>query len=102
MKKSKKDSRNEVFKAYTFILQFTINMLVPIAAMTAVGYLLDKKFGTSFWVVVLFFVGAIAGGQNIYKMAKSLFPDKKPDYEKELLEYKEQKEANSLDKGNES
>lgn len=94
MKKDNKKNK-DIFKAYTFLLQFTINMLVPIAAMTALGMFIDKKFDTSFWAIILFFVGAIAGGQNVYRMAKSLFPDKKPDYEEKLEEYKKQKAEDS-------
>lgn len=56
--------------------QFGINMLVPIGLCTAAGIWLDKKCNTSFWVIVLFFMGAIAGFQNIFKMAKSMFSTK--------------------------
>jgi F0F1-type ATP synthase assembly protein I len=41
--------------------------------MSALGIFLDKKLGTSFIMVIFFFIGAIAGGQNIYRMAKKIF-----------------------------
>lgn len=67
-----------VFQSLTMILQFGINMIVPIAMMTALGIWLDRKFGTTYITILFFFIGAVAGGQNIYRMAKKIFstPDK--------------------------
>lgn len=62
------------YKSLMMISQFGINMLVPIGLCTAAGIWLDEKCNTSFWVIILFFMGAVAGFQNIIKMAKSLFP----------------------------
>jgi len=64
-----------VFRALTMITQFGINMLVPIGMMTALGIWLDQKFETGWITIVLFFVGAIAGGQNVWRMAKRVFAD---------------------------
>ena len=58
-----------VVRCLSMISQFTIHMLVPIFMCSYVGYLLDKKFHTSFWFILLFFVGALAGGRNIYLLA---------------------------------
>ena len=52
------------------VFQFGINMLVPIFICTFLGVWLGKKFDISWIVIPLFFVGAIAGGNNIYKMSK--------------------------------
>ena len=62
-----------VFRSLTMITQFGLNMLVPICIMSALGIYLDDKFGTSFWMIILFFVGAIAGGQNVFRMAKQIY-----------------------------
>ncbi|MBQ1849440.1 MAG: AtpZ/AtpI family protein [Lachnospiraceae bacterium] len=62
-----------VFQALTMIMQFGINMLVPIGLMTVLGIWLDQKFQTGWITIVLFFVGAIAGGQNVWRMAKRIF-----------------------------
>jgi F0F1-type ATP synthase assembly protein I len=61
------DSR--VFRSLSLVMQFGINMLVPIAMTTILGYWLDQKLGTRFLVILFFFIGAIAGFQNIYRMA---------------------------------
>ena len=64
-----------VFRTLAMITQFGINMLVPIGMMTLLGIWLDQKFETGWITVTLFFVGAIAGGQNVWRMAKRIFAD---------------------------
>lgn len=66
-----------VYQSFTLILQFGINMLVPIVACTFLGIFIDKKCNTSFWVIILFFVGALAGGRSVYKMSKGIYGDAK-------------------------
>ncbi|MBR1854698.1 MAG: AtpZ/AtpI family protein [Lachnospiraceae bacterium] len=69
-----------VYRSLALITQFGINMLVPIGMLTAFGIWLDGKLGTSYWTVLLFFVGAVAGGQNVYRMAKAVYaPDGKQE-----------------------
>ena len=61
-----------VYQALSMIGQFGIGMLVPVFICSFVGIFLDKKLGTSFFVVILFFVGALAGYRNVYRLAKRL------------------------------
>ena len=65
-------NQRKIFQAFTFVLQFTLNMLVPIALCMALGIWLDRKFDMPWMIIVLFFVGALAGFTSIYKMAKPL------------------------------
>ena len=60
---------SKIVRSLSMISQFTIHMLVPICMCSYVGYLIDKKLGTSFVFILLFFVGALAGGRNIYLLA---------------------------------
>lgn len=78
MKKDKPFDKS-VYQAFALVTQFGINMLVPILMMTAIGMFLDTMLHTSWISVVLFFVGAVAGGQNVYRMAKSFMnsPDER-------------------------
>ena len=62
-----------VYQALTMIGQFGINMLVPVFICSFLGMFLDKRFGTNFWVIVLFFVGAIAGAYNVFRFGKQIF-----------------------------
>ena len=70
--KNRKKTEKRVLRALALISQFGINMLVPIGLMLWLGIWLDDKLGTSWLVILFFFIGAIAGGQNIYRMAKSI------------------------------
>lgn len=83
MKKDKPYDRT-VYQSLTMIMQFGINMVVPIAMMTALGVWLDRKFETGYLTILFFFIGALAGGQNIYRMAKRVYsaPDKQSKTEK--------------------
>ncbi len=65
-----------VYRSLVMISQFGLNMLVPIFACSFIGIWIDKKAGTSYWMIILFFVGAIAGFRNIYLMAKQIYGKK--------------------------
>ena len=78
MKQRKGDERI-VFQSLTMVTQLGINMIVPICMMSAFGIWLDGKLGTT-WLTILFFViGAVAGGQNVYRMAKRMCSAEEPD-----------------------
>mgnify|MGYP001093000700 CR=1 FL=1 len=80
MKQRKGDERI-VFQSLAMITQFGLNMIVPICMMSALGGWLDGKLGTS-WLTILFFViGAVAGGQNVYRMARRMCSGEGPDRE---------------------
>lgn len=66
----KKKANKETGLAFSFILQFSINMILPILSLTALGYYIDTKVGTSFLVIVGFFLGALTGATTIYKMSR--------------------------------
>ncbi len=71
--KRRKGIDNSVAQALAMVMQFGINMLVPICLMSALGVWLDRKLGTSFWMILLFIVGAVAGGQNVWRMARQVY-----------------------------
>ena len=68
-----------VYKALTFFSQFTINMLVPIFMCSLAGWAIDKWLETSFFVIILFFTGALAGFRNVFILAKRVYGDGKGD-----------------------
>lgn len=80
-----------VYRSLSFITQFGINMLVPIGIMSYLGYFLDERLNTNFLMVIFFFLGAIAGFQNIYRMSKSIFRENTKHQEnKEQREHRKQ------------
>lgn len=87
-RENRDNSNQKVFASLILITQFGINMLVPICIMSAVGIWLDRKFQTPFWTILLFFVGAIAGAQNVYRMAKNVYTSAEKKKQDEVLEEK--------------
>ena len=71
----------DFYRSLALISQFGINMLVPIGLMLMLGVWLDRRLGTSWLTIVFFFMGAIAGGQNIYRMAKRLMGSREREQE---------------------
>ena len=63
---------NKIMKSLTMVSQFAIHMLVPIGICSYVGYLIDRELGTSFMFILLFFIGALAGGRNVYRLATKI------------------------------
>lgn len=62
----------EVFHGFSMVLQFGINMIVPILLCTFAGIFLDRLFSTSFIVIIMFFIGAMAGFRNIFVFARNM------------------------------
>lgn len=62
-------------RSLTTISQFGIHMIVPICMCSAAGYFLDEWLGTNYIIVILFFLGALAGFRNIYIMARKIYED---------------------------
>ena len=63
-------NQKKVFQSLTLILQFGLNMIVPIVLCTMLGAWIGKKYDIPVITVPLFIMGALAGFTNIYKMAK--------------------------------
>jgi len=66
-----------VVQSLAMVLQFGISMLVPIFMCTFLGIWLGEKTGMTWLVIPLFFVGALAGGQGIYRMVKKMIDSEK-------------------------
>lgn len=64
---------NKVFQSLTLILQFGLNMIVPIFLCTMLGVWLGKKYNIPLITIPLFIMGALAGFTNIFKMAKKIY-----------------------------
>lgn len=62
-----------VYQALTMIGQFGINMLVPVFICSFLGMFLDRRLGTDFLIIIFFFVGALAGGVNVFRFARRIY-----------------------------
>lgn len=56
-------------------MQMGLVMIVAIGMTTALGIWLDRKLGTSFITVIMFFLGAAGGCQGVYRMVRQIFRD---------------------------
>ena len=65
--------RKNVYQSFTMVMQFGLNMIVPILMCTMLGVYIGEKYDILFIVAPLFFIGALAGVRNMYKMAKKIF-----------------------------
>ena len=68
----KKETR-QVMDSLVLVLQFGINMIVPIFLCCMLDIWIGKKTGISWMMIPFFFVGALAGFTNIYKMARKIY-----------------------------
>lgn len=75
----KKKWNKTVYRSLALISQFGISMIVPICLCAFGGLWLDRKLGTNYWMVILFFVGALAGARNVYIMAHKIYGAKEED-----------------------
>lgn len=66
----KKLNMRELTESFSMVLQFGINMLVPIIMCIALGVWIGDKYDMDWIVIPLFFVGALAGYTSIFKMVK--------------------------------
>ena len=65
--------RKNVYESFVMVMQFGLNMIVPILMCTMLGVYIGRKYDMMIIVVPLFVVGALAGFRNIYRMAKRIF-----------------------------
>ena len=65
--------KKEVYQSITMVMQFGINMLVPIFACTWFGCWLGEKVEINWLAVPFFFIGALSGGRNIFVLARKIY-----------------------------
>ena len=87
--KPKRHYNKSVYRSLALVMQLGFDMLVPICLMTAFEIFLDRKLGTSFLVILLFFAGALAGAQNVYRLARKIM-ETDEDHEKKEREKKDE------------
>ena len=75
-------NNREVFQSFSMIMQFGINMLVPIFACTRFGAWLGEKVNISWLAVPFFALGALAGMRNVFLFARRIYDPKKKDEDK--------------------
>lgn len=75
--RDERKNRRKVFQSFAMVMQFGLNMLVPIVMCTLFGVWLGGKFDVPAITVPFFIAGALAGFRNIFRMAKKIYEDDK-------------------------
>ena len=75
----KKNSNKVIVQSFSMVLQFGLNMMIPIAMCIALGVWLGEKYDMDWIVIPLFFVGALAGYNSIFRMVKGMLKDSKKE-----------------------
>ena len=70
---------SKVFRKIAFLTQFGLTMLIPTCLLFFLGTLLDKELHTSFWCIVFFFIGALAGITGVWRLIKKEIQNDKAD-----------------------
>ena len=82
----KKINMHEITETFSMVLQFGLNMIIPIAMCIALGVWIGDKYNMDWIVIPLFFIGALAGYTSIFKMVKQYLKktDKRAKKEKDV------------------
>lgn len=83
MKRRKNDNKT-TFQTLVLISQLGLTMVVAIGMATAAGIWLDRRLGTSWITVLMFVLGAIAGGQSAYHMIRRIYEPGHEEKERDL------------------
>ena len=75
VERSMKNNR-EVVQSFAMVIQFGINMLVPILACTLFGAWLGEKLQISWLAIPFFVIGALAGMRNVFIFARRIYQPK--------------------------
>lgn len=75
-------NNKEVIQSFSMVMQFGINMLVPIFACTLFGAWLGEKVNISWLAIPFFVIGALAGMRNVFLFARRIYDPKKKDKDK--------------------
>ncbi|MCR4815280.1 MAG: AtpZ/AtpI family protein [Lachnospiraceae bacterium] len=89
----------KVLRKIAFLTQFGLTMLIPTCLLFFLGYYLDRKFQTSFWSVILFFVGALAGATGVWRLIKKELSNDRPDLRNRDLAPKNTESNDKADEG---
>lgn len=66
-----------VVESFSMVLQFGLNMIIPIAMCMALGIWIGDKYDMDWITIPFFFIGALAGYTSIFKMVRKFL--KNPD-----------------------
>ena len=72
----KQKQRNEVMETLALVMQVGICMIVPIMLCPLLGVWIGEKTGVRWSAVAGFVIGAVSGGESVYKIVKKYLKNK--------------------------
>ena len=91
-------NNREVVQSFAMVMQFGINMLVPILACTLFGAWLGEKLNISWLAIPFFVIGALAGMRNVFVFARRIYQPKEPSDKKNSNIEEKEKERSDVKK----
>lgn len=91
-------NNREVVQSFAMVMQFGINMLVPILACTLFGAWLGEKLNISWLALPFFVIGALAGMRNVFVFARRIYQPKEPSDKKNSNIEEKEKERSDVKK----
>jgi len=52
--------------------KLSTELVASVAIGTIIGFILDKTFGSTPWLIIIFFLGVTAGIVNVFRSAKNM------------------------------
>ena len=74
-KLSKKElyNKNQNSSSIGAAFKLSTELVAAVAVGTIIGFILDKTFGTTPWLIIIFFfIGVVAGIVNVFRSAKNM------------------------------
>ena len=82
-KRNDSKNRKESVHAFSMILQIGLAMMICMAVSIGIGYYIDQLFHTSFWMVIMLFIGLLASLRSMLVLTGVYRPGEKKEEEKE-------------------
>lgn len=76
-KRDDKKNRKEIFRSLAMILQMGLAMLTCMGMSMAIGFYIDRLFGTKYWVMIMMLIGIMAAIRSLLVLSGRYTPGQK-------------------------
>lgn len=73
-KRDDKKNRKEIFRSLAMILQMGLAMLTCMGMSMAIGYYIDRLFGTKYWIMIMLLIGIMAAIRSLLVLSGRYTP----------------------------
>ncbi len=79
--RDKKKNQREIIHALTMVLQIGLSMMTCVGLSMAIGYYIDRLFGTRYGIIIMLFVGILAAIRSLFILTGRYYNKKPKDGE---------------------